>query len=164
MIGSRTIPLVLILYVLLVMAPLCHAVEVGEPIPEFLLETFDGKDVSRSALAGSPVLLVFWNTWCDECKRDLPRINRMFKEYGPKGLVVLAINTGLNDSEKKARVYWKHYGYGFPTGYDSSFEIRKAFRVPGVPAVYLIDATGVVRYRGALPPTDLEMRIMKLRD
>lgn len=152
------------LCLLLVMAVPCQSVEVGEPIPDFVTQTFDGRVITRSTLAGRPALLVFWNTWCDVCKRNLPKINRVARNLPPERVTILAINTGLNDNEKKARDYWKHYGYIFPTGYDRLFGIRKDFRVQGVPTIYLIDSRGVVRYRNAAPPDDLEQRLLKLRD
>jgi peroxiredoxin len=130
--------------------------EVGEPMPDFAVQTFDGKFLSRSTFVGKPLLLVFWNTWCDDCLRDLPIINRMARELVPRGLAVLAINTGLNDSESKARAYWKKYGYGFPTGFDRSFEIGTAFKVRGVPTVFLVDSKGIVRYKHPQPPKEME--------
>lgn len=136
--------------------------ELGEPLPDFAVQTFDGKPLSRAGLVGKPLLLVFWNTWCEECKRDLPIIERMSREFGPKGLEVLAVNTGLNDSESKARAYWKKYGYTFPTGYDHSFELGKIFRVRGVPTVFLVDGRGVVRYKNPVPPGDMGERFKTL--
>jgi len=139
-----------------------RSTEVGEQLPDFSVQTFDGKHLSRTSFAGKPLLLVFWNTWCAECKRDLPKINRMAREFGPKGLAILAINTGLNDSESKARVFWKKYGITFPTGYDSSFEIRKDFQVLGVPTVFLVDTKGIVRYKSSAPPVDMGERFRTL--
>lgn len=136
--------------------------EVGESLPDFTVQTFDGKLVSRSSFAGKPLLLVFWNTWCDDCLKDLPEISHLAREFGPKGLAVLAINTALNDSESKARAYWKKYGYQFPTGFDQSFEIGKAFTLRGVPTVFLIDSKGVVRYKNSQPPKEMAARFRQL--
>jgi peroxiredoxin len=152
------------LWYLLVAAAPARGVEVGEQAPDFAIQTFDGNNVSRATLAGKPVLLVFWNTWCSDCMRELPRINRLARRFGPEGLMILAVNTGLNDSERKARAYWKKYGYAFPAGFDHSYEIGQAFRVPGVPAVFLVDSKGIVRYKNPLIPDDIETRIMKLKD
>lgn len=137
-------------------------VEVGGPLPDFAVRTFAGKTLSRASLTGRPLLLVFWNTWCPDCMRELPKINRLAERFGPRGLVVLAVNTGLNDSERKARAYWKKSGYVFPTGYDHTFEIGKIFAVPGVPTIFLVDAKGVVRYKQSRLPGDVEERLREL--
>ena len=157
---AKLIPFVL-LFLLAMNCPVRGA-EVGEPLPDFSVQTFDGKSFTRAGFAGKPLLLVFWNTWCVECQRDLPEINRLAREFGPRGLQILAINTGLNDTESKARNYWKKYGYGFPTGFDHNFEIGQAFKVRGVPTVFLVDAKGIVRYKHPLPPKDMEALFKQL--
>jgi thiol-disulfide isomerase/thioredoxin len=136
--------------------------EVGEAMPDFHLNTLAGDSVSRAGLSGKPLLLVFWNTWCPSCKKELPRINQLAERYSGKGVTVLAINTGLNDSESKARAFWKKNGYLFATGFDHSFEIGQSFRVQGVPTLLLVDARGVVQYKSSLIPDDIDQRIRQL--
>jgi thiol-disulfide isomerase/thioredoxin len=153
-----------VLWLLTAISTPAWSAEVGEAMPDFAVQTFEGKSISSATLAGKPVMLVFWNTWCDDCLRDLPIIDRMARKFVPRGLEVLAVNTGLNDSEGKARAYWKRYGYGFPTGFDHSFEIGQAFKVRGVPTVFLIDAKGFVRYKSSLPPKDMAERFRELND
>ena len=138
------------------------SVEVGEPMPDFTLQTFDGGKLSRATLAGKPLLLVFWNTWCPNCMRELPRINRLAEEFGPRGLKVLAVNTGINDAEGKARALWKKHDYGFPTGFDHVFEIGRAFGIRGVPTIFLVDSKGVVRYKHVQLPQNMEEHFKKL--
>lgn len=154
--------LLLVLSFLTVMVVPARSVEVGESMPDFALQTFDGSKLSRATLEGKPLLLVFWNTWCPNCMRELPRINRLAEEFGPRGLKVLAVNTGINDAEGKARAFWKKHGYGFPTGFDHVFEIGQAFGVRGVPTIFLVDSKGVVRYKHVQLPEDMEKRFQEL--
>lgn len=152
----------LVLALLLVTVSPGRGGEVGEQLPDFAVQTFDGNSISRATLAGRPLLLVFWNTWCVDCRRELPRINRLAERFGQRGLTVLAINTGFNDREGKARAYWKKSGFVFPAGFDHTFEIGKAFRVPGVPTIFLVDPRGVVRYKQTRLPRDIEERLREL--
>jgi peroxiredoxin len=138
------------------------SVEVGERLPDFAVQTFDGATSSRATLEGRPLLLIFWNTWCPNCMRELPKINRLAKEFGPRGLAVLAINTAINDSETKARAYWLKHELVFPSGFDHDFEIGQAFRVWGVPTIFLVDSKGVVRYKHAQVPENMEERFKQL--
>ncbi len=163
MTGIVKIPWVVLWFLIVVVSP-GWGVEVGEPLPDFTVQTFDGNNLSRKTLAGRPMMLVFWNTWCTECKSELPKINRLAERIGPGGAAILAVNTGLNDSERKARAYWKKYGYVFPAGFDHSFEIGKAFKVRGVPTIFLVDSKGVVRYKNPLLPDDIEDRMKKLKE
>lgn len=136
--------------------------EVGESWPDFSLRTFDGAPISRADLEGQAVLLVFWNTWCPSCRRELPEINRHAQQLAGEGVVILAVNTGINDSERRARSYWQQQGFLFPSAYDRTFEVGQAFRILGVPTIYLIDSQGVVRYKQAGLPADLEGRVAEL--
>jgi len=125
-------------------------------MPEFSIRAFDGGEMSRSALEGNPLLLIFWNTWCANCQRELPEIDRLGKQFGPRGLRLLAVNTGYNDSEDKARAYWKKHGHAFPTTFDRYFEVGQAFGVRGVPTIFLVDTRGIVRYKHSSLPQDME--------
>jgi len=138
------------------------SVGVGEPMPDFSMQTFDGTNFSRATLEGKPLLLIFWNTWCPICMQELPKINRLAEKLGQRGLTILAINTGINDNENKARAYWKKYGYVFPTGFDHGFEIVTAFGILGVPTIFLADSKGVVRYKNPVLPEDMEERLKQL--
>lgn len=148
----------------LVMVPASRAlaVEVGEPIPEFTFRAFDGSQASRASVAGHPVVVIFWNTWCPNCMNELPQVKKLHEQYGPKGVAFLAVNTALNDSESRARAYWEKSGCGFPGGFDRYFEIGQAFGVFAVPTVFLVDAAGVVLYKQAKLPDDMEERLGRL--
>ena len=150
-----------LLWQMMLVAP-SWGVEVGEPIPDFGMRSLAGENISRASLAGKPLLLVFWNTWCPLCKKELPQINRLAEKYHSKGLSVVAINTGLNDSESKARAYWKKNGYQFPVVFDQTFDIGGSFRVMGVPTVLLVDAKGIVRYKGTQVPENMEELIRQV--
>jgi thiol-disulfide isomerase/thioredoxin len=138
------------------------SVEVGQPLPEFTIRTLDGRNIAAESLKGRPLLLVFWNTWCPNCMRELPVINRLAVKYSPRRLTVLAVNTAINDSESKARVYWKKSGFLFSTGYDHYFEIGSSFKILGVPTIILVDSKGIVRYKHARVPEDMDERLKQL--
>ena len=134
----------------------------GGSLPAFSARTLDGTLLTEGMFTGRPVLLIFWNTWCPLCRRELPAVDRLARRFAPRGLAVLAVNTALNDSEKKARSYWAKSGYLFPTVFDSSFRMGQAFKVLGVPTVLLVDAAGRERFRGSLLPDDIEERLTRL--
>ncbi len=154
--------LLVVLSVLMATVSSGWSVEIGDPLPDFSIQTFEGSRSSRVTLEGKPLLLIFWNTWCPYCMEELPKINRVSEKLGPTGLAVLAINTGINDSENKARAYWKKQEYVFPSGFDHDFEITTAFRVRGVPTIFLVDSKGIVRYKDAVVPKDMEERFKQL--
>ena len=154
--------LLVVLCLLTVLAWPAWAIEVGDPMPDFGVKTFDGARASRESLRGKPLILIFWNTWCPKCMKELPEVKRLHEVFGSKGLDVLAVNTAMNDNEARARAYWKEQGYAFPGAFDRYFETGQAFGVFSVPTVFLIDSKGIVQYKQARLPEDIEARLSHL--
>jgi peroxiredoxin len=139
-----------------------YCVEVGEPIPDFGIRTLSGEVLSRTTLAGRPLLLLFWNTWSPDSRRELPLLNHLVEKFSQRGLTVLAINTGYKDSERKARAFWKKHKFLFPAGYDKYLEIGDSFGIRETPTVLLVDAWGIVRYKNPLLPQNMEEQMNQL--
>lgn len=74
-----------------------------EPAPRFNAKTLDGERFTNENLKGKVVLIQFWATWCRYCRNDQEIIDDLVKEFGGKGLVVLAVNAG--EPRKKVRQY-----------------------------------------------------------
>lgn len=70
------------------------AVEAGERVPHFRAKTLDGETYTSESLKGKVVLIQFWATWCQYCKRDEAALNKIADEFAKDGLVVLAVDMG----------------------------------------------------------------------
>ncbi|MBV9295873.1 MAG: TlpA family protein disulfide reductase [Acidobacteriaceae bacterium] len=70
------------------------AIERGEPAPHFAVKTIDGERYTNESLKGKVVLIEFWATWCQYCKKDEPALESLTKEFEKDGLVVLAVDMG----------------------------------------------------------------------
>lgn len=66
----------------------------GKASPDFHLTSLQGSTLDLTALKGKPILLDFWTTWCGPCRKDLPFLNAIYKEYKEQGLVVIGVNGG----------------------------------------------------------------------
>jgi thiol-disulfide isomerase/thioredoxin len=66
----------------------------GDPAPRFSARTLDGERYTNQSLAGHPVLIQFWATWCPRCRSDQPAVDAIAREFADKGLVVLAVDLG----------------------------------------------------------------------
>jgi thiol-disulfide isomerase/thioredoxin len=74
-----------------------------ERAPRFNAKTMDGEKFSNETIKGKVVLLEFWTTWCPYCFTEAPFVDKLNKEYGDKGLLVLTINVG--ESKKTVKKY-----------------------------------------------------------
>ena len=78
-----------------------------EPAPRFTATTTAGEKFSNNSIKGKVVLLEFWTTWCGYCADEAPFVDKIGREYGDKGLIVLAVNVG--ESKKTVRKYLEQH-------------------------------------------------------
>ena len=78
-----------------------------EPAPRFHAVTTSGEKFTNESVKGKVVLLEFWTTWCPYCFADAPIVDKLGKEFEPKGMVLLAINVG--EGKKKVKKYLEEH-------------------------------------------------------
>ena len=105
-------------------------------------------------------LLVFWGSWCMPCIHEVPEIKEIGRFYGKRGLRVVSVALSLHEDtlEKVARAAGDH-GIDYEILFDRDDAARQAFGIKSVPTSLLIDASGVVRWRGNTLPSDINERI-----
>ncbi len=69
--------------------------------PEFTLKNLKGEPVAMSHWQGKAVVVNFWATWCGPCQREIPLLNRMQAEYGPKGVNIVGIAVDFAEDVQK---------------------------------------------------------------
>ena len=69
------------------------SVKVGDNVPEFVVEMFDGQKIDIKDLKGKIVLINFWATWCPPCQEELKRVQKeIVDRFKGKDFVFLAIS------------------------------------------------------------------------
>ncbi len=67
-----------------------------ELAPDFTLSTLDGGTVTLSSFRGQkPVILDFWASWCHNCQRDMPKLNKFYQKY-KNDVEIIGINLREN--------------------------------------------------------------------
>ena len=107
------------------------------------LELIEGK-----RLEGKVAIINFWATWCQPCLVELPHLDRMHKELGKKGFVVVAISTDSPKTIAKVRTYIHRYAYSFPVLLDKDGHVSRLLNPVGqAPYSIVLDRLGRVRIR-----------------
>jgi cytochrome c biogenesis protein CcmG/thiol:disulfide interchange protein DsbE len=133
-------------------------IAVGEVVPEFTVRTLEG-DSARIA-AGEPVtLLHVWATWCGPCQEEFSEIEAIQREFGPRGLRIVAVSVDEGDDDP-VRAFAREKGATFQIGRDAEGSVRRLYQSIGVPESYLISGDGrlLVRQFGAIPEGAAAMR------
>jgi thiol-disulfide isomerase/thioredoxin len=110
--------------------------------PKFRAKSMDGETFTNESLKGKPVLLQFWATWCGYCRSDQPAVDKMVREFGPKDLVVLAVD--VNQSKKKVQEYLQHSPREGKIVLTEDTNLAAIFPARGFPLYVLIDREGKI--------------------
>ena len=135
------------------------AVKPGERAPAFEGAALaDGAPIPREALRGKVVYLDFWASWCGPCRLSLPWMDRLGREFGERGLAVLAVN--VDERRDDALAFLRRFPASVTVAADPRGAIATLYDVQDMPTSYVIDRRGVVRavHRGFNPQVEKSVR------
>ena len=132
---------------------------IGEPAPAFAGVSLDGEQVSLDSLAGRPIWLVFNATWCTSCRGEIPDIQAVHESE--LGSEIELVSVYLGESKEIVSPFVDRLRLTYRAVPDPDSAISQAYRVPGVPVHYFIDAEGILRgvKIGSLGRTEMESQL-----
>ncbi|HEY0779097.1 MAG TPA: TlpA disulfide reductase family protein [Gemmatirosa sp.] len=133
-------------------------ISVGGPAPAFTanaLQTAAPGGVAARPAAGARgladyrgqvVLLNIWATWCGPCRAEIPSLEALYRDFGPRGFKIVAVSVDEGaDAPQKIREFLAPYHVTYDVLHDSAGTIQKTYQTTGVPENFVIGADGVVR-------------------
>ena len=134
----------------------------GQPAPALGGRSFSGEAFDLSSLRGHVVVLNFWASWCAPCRAEMPLLNALQSQYGPRGVVVLGLSADDRHDRKDALAVSHSVTYMTALLAEAS---SNGFGPPQVlPVTYIIDRGGTVSTvlranRGALSTEQLQAAV-----
>lgn len=146
-------------------APLPTALQLasGERAPDIQLasvvdpeQTVDLRDV-----AGRPVVVNFWASWCVPCRREMPTFQALHERLGNR---VAFVGIDHQDRREDALDLLAETGVTYPTGYDPAGDVARAYGLFGMPTTVFISVDGEIlaRRTGEIDADELERTIQRL--
>ena len=119
-----------------------QVVKIGTKAPDFELVDLNGEKHRLSDYKGQGIVLNFWGTWCEPCKREFPAMENQYAEFKDLGVEILAINN--RESDFSVNTYVKNMGMTFPVAIDEKDAVFRAYNIGNLPTTIFIDQNGVV--------------------
>jgi peroxiredoxin len=122
--------------------------KVGSPPVGFEVTSINGKKLSPEQYKGKVLLLDFWATWCAPCRQEMPNVIKVYDKYNKKGFEIVGIS--LDRSRDAFDRYIEKYDMNWPQFYDGKYwqnELATLYGVSSIPATFLIDKKGNIRYK-----------------
>ena len=131
-------------------------VDVGLPVPPYSAQSLAGDTVSLPALRGKVVLLNVWATWCHPCRDEIPELQALHERYAARGLELVGVSVDAESADDAIRSFMHDFRMTYPVWRDPGERVSAQFHIVGVPATFLIDREGVLRWRktGPIQPGD----------
>jgi cytochrome c biogenesis protein CcmG, thiol:disulfide interchange protein DsbE len=114
-----------------------------EPAPPLVVTALNGQTFDLTKLRSQVVLLNFWATWCEPCRKEIPRLSAFYRRYHDRGLEVIGISIDRPEDLQKVRKQMASIAY--PVAVLKDIPVNGFGKVEGVPTTYVIDTNGVVR-------------------
>lgn len=140
-----------------------EVVSKGSTAPNFALTELNSEEkFTLSEQKGKGVIVNFWGTWCEPCKREMPFMNELYQKYKDQGIELFALNA--DESEFSVKKFVSDYKLTFPIAIDKDQEILNIYGVNPLPTTFFVSPDGKVKriVTGQMTSTSFENYIKEI--
>jgi cytochrome c biogenesis protein CcmG, thiol:disulfide interchange protein DsbE len=133
--------------------------DVGAIMPAYSATWLDGSKFELTARRDKVVLLNLWATWCGPCRFEIPELQKMHAELGPKGFEVIGVSVdeGGVDTVKQ---FVEEHQMTYPIVIDPEGKLANLFQTSVLPTTALIDRNGKIvwKHYGLIEANDVSLK------
>jgi peroxiredoxin len=106
---------------------------------DFTLTELGGKKWTLTEQRGKVVVVNFWATWCPPCRKEMPDLETLYKQFKDQGLVILAIS---DEDAGKVAPFIAEQKVTYPILLDPGRKVNELFQIEGIPKTFVYDRSG----------------------
>ena len=117
-------------------------------VSDFILKDVDGRSHALSDYLGDYVILIsFWATWCEPCKKEMVQLQELYDKLKPEGLMVLSISIDEPETQGDVRPFVKQRRYTYPVLIDTESQVTEKLNSRrAAPFNIIIDKQGKIAW------------------
>jgi len=120
--------------------------DIGSTAPDFQLPALDGDgDVRLADFRGRPVIVNFWASWCNPCRKEFPLLQQALRDHRADRLAVVGVT--YQDIPGDSRDFVKKQHATWPQGVDDNGEVAAAYGVRAIPQSFFVRPDGTIAAR-----------------
>jgi thiol-disulfide isomerase/thioredoxin len=128
----------------------------GSIAPSFAVSDGVGRPAALSDYRGKIVVMNLWASWCPPCRAEMPDLDRFYRAYRARNVIVLGVDEG--EAAPRAMAFARALGITYPILIDRDQRYGRVYAALGLPTTIVIDARGVVERGFDGPLTERQMR------
>ncbi|MFM8506022.1 MAG: TlpA family protein disulfide reductase [Acidimicrobiaceae bacterium] len=134
---------------------------IGSKLPAIKLENVDGQEVSTQGLLNKPIIVNFWYSTCEPCRRELPALANADMQHRDQ---VRFIGVNIKDSATVAKEFAAQYGVEFELLLDKNGLLISKLGIATAPVTLAIDSQGVIiaQKAGEISANELDELVKEL--
>lgn len=133
---------ILLAVVLLATPPAVFAIpKIGEPAPPLKVTTSTGQPVTLANYKGHVLVLDFFASWCQPCKRSIPHLIELNRKYGKQGLQILGLS--LDEDNGDLIEFITPLKLNYPAALANE-DLQTEYGIRSLPTLFVINKKGIV--------------------
>jgi len=137
------------------------AAATGAPAPALAGQSLNAAApaVDLAGMRGKVVLIDFWASWCEPCRRELPELEALYKRHQAAGLEMIGVS--MDEQREDAQAFLRDVVVSFPMIHDEGQALAKSWSPPKMPTLFVVDQEGKIAkvFAGEVKVAELEAEV-----
>lgn len=132
---------------------------VGKAAPQFSLDLLGGGTLDLASKRGKEIVILdFWATWCGPCRRAMPIIEKVSKEFAAQDVRLYAVN--LQEAPAEINAFLEGEGIDVTVALDTAGAVSEQYMAYAIPQTVIVGKDGLVQvvHVGIGPDFEAELR------